>query len=81
MLSLFGRRCVRPVSGPHRGPPPLEDLSSFNSLLPLMEYFTHLSKQLNGAPTDVRGGASWTATGRRILHPGGHFCVILCVCV
>lgn len=47
--------------------------------LPLLEYFTHLSKQINWVQTDVRG-ANCTVMGQCILLPDTSLCVCVCVC-
>lgn len=46
-----------------------------------MEYFTHLSKQINGVQTDVRG-ANRIATGQCIPPPDASLCVcVVCMSV
>lgn len=65
------------------GKAPAGCLQFIQQPLPLMEYFTHLSKQINWVQTDVRG-ANRVATGQRILLPVASLCVCVCglyVCV
>lgn len=73
----FGRGCVRQLlvllNTPPPPPPPniKTPAGCFQFIqqpLPLMEYFTHLSKQINWVQTDVKG-ANHTAPGQRILLP------------
>ena len=79
-LTFWQRMCrtaLDPPEPPHKTPAGC--LQFIRLPLPLMEYFTHLSKQITWVQTDVRG-ANRIATGQRILFPQS-FTMTACVCV